>query len=73
MQMSMKMNDVWEIIDGLNPNEKKIIYKRLREDIRFTMNDILDKVNERVGEETVDLKDITEEVELVRGANCGKN
>lgn len=71
--MSTKMNDVWEIIDGLEPNEKKIIYKRLRDDIRLKMNDILDKVNERVGDEIIDLKEITEEVELVRGANYGKN
>lgn len=71
--MSTKMNEVWEIIDGLEPNEKKIIYKRLRDDIRLKMNDILDKVNERVGEEIIDFKEITEEVELVREANYGKN
>ena len=71
--MSAKLNDIWELIIGLEPYERKIIYKRLQEDIRSKMNDILDTVNERVAEDTVDLDEITKEVEIVRGTNYGKN
>lgn len=71
--MSTKLNEIWEMIDALDPSEKKIIYKRLHDDIKFKMNDILEKVNDRVGEEEIDFKSITEEVEIVRGTNYGKN
>ncbi|MBN4069616.1 MAG: hypothetical protein COA82_12665 [Alkaliphilus sp.] len=61
------------MITELEPYDRKIIYKRLQEDIRYKMNEILDTVNERVGEATISLDEITKEVEIVRGANHGEN
>jgi len=71
--MSTKLNDVWDMINTLEPNERKIIYKRLRENIRYKMNDILDVVNERVGKDIVNFEEITKEVEAVREVDYGKN
>jgi len=71
--VSAKVNDIWEMITELEPYDRKIIYKRLQEDIRYKMNEILDTVNERVGEATISLDEITKEVEIVRGANHGEN
>jgi hypothetical protein len=72
-RMSTRLNDVWDMIEDLEPNDRRIIYKRLNEDIKYKLNDILDSVNERVGEDGVSLEEISKEVELVREANYGKN
>ena len=69
--MSTNFNKVLELMESLNPDEKRIIYKRLRDDIRFNMNAILESVNERVGDQPFSLEEITKEVEDVRGMNHG--
>lgn len=73
MIMSTKLNDIWDIISDLKPEERRILYKRLHEDIRFKMNEILDKVNERSEEDNISIDEITEEVESVRGTKNGEN
>ncbi len=65
--MNAKVSDIWDMIDKLSPKDRRVIYKRMNEDIRFRMLDIIDTVNERT-EEEVDLSEITEEVEAVRGS-----
>lgn len=70
--MSAKLNEIWDLIVDLNPDERKILYRRLNEDIKFNMISIIDKVNERVEGDEISFEDITKEVELVRGNNDGE-
>lgn len=67
--MKPNVNDVWDLISQLTPQERKVIYKRLNEDIKIKLNDILDNVSSRVGNDKIDLESITNEVESVRGKN----
>ncbi|WP_207640892.1 hypothetical protein [Desulfitibacter alkalitolerans] len=64
--MKQNLNEVWELIDQLSLDEKKIIYKRMQTDINTKLNNILNKTNERCEEEPIPFEDITKEVEAVR-------
>lgn len=63
--MKQNLNEVWELIDQLSLDEKKIIYKRMQTDINTKLNNILYKTNERCEEEPIPFEDITKEVEAV--------
>lgn len=65
--MSTNVNEIWDMINSLTPAEKKVLYQKMQEDINKRLNDILDNVNERSGDDPVDFDIITEEVEWVRG------
>lgn len=67
--MKLSVDDVWNLISQLTPQEKKIIYNKLHEDIKLKLNDILNNVSKRTESEKVDFKAITKEVELVREKN----
>ncbi|CAB1262604.1 conserved hypothetical protein [Clostridiaceae bacterium BL-3] len=67
--MKPSVDDVWNLISQLTPQEKKIIYNKLHEDIKLKLNDILDNVSKRTELENIDFKVITKEVELVREKN----
>lgn len=71
--MKPNVNDVWDLISQLTPEEKKVIYKRLNEDIKFKLNSILDNVSFRAETDKIDIKAITDEVEAVRGKNHEEN
>lgn len=71
--MKPNVNDVWDMISQLTPEERKVIYKRLNEDIKYKLNNILDNVNFRAEADKVDIKSITDEVEAVRGKNSEKS
>lgn len=70
--MKPNVNDVWDLITKLTPEERKVIYKRLNEDIKFKLNNILDNVSFRAEADKIDIKTITDEVEAVRGKNNEK-
>lgn len=70
--MKPNVNDVWDLITKLTPEERKVIYKRLNEDIKFKLNNILDNVSFRAEAGKIDIKTITDEVEAVRGKNHEK-
>jgi hypothetical protein len=67
--MKPSVDDVWNLISQLTPQEKKIIYNKLHEDIKLKLNDILNNVSKRTESEKVDFKVINKEVELVREKN----
>jgi hypothetical protein len=71
--MKPSVDDVWNLISQLTPQEKKIIYNKLHEDIKLKLNDILNNVSKRTESEKVDFKVITKEVELVREKNHAEN
>jgi len=71
--MNAKLNDIWDLIDKLSPKDRKIIYKRMNEDIRIRMNNIIDTTNTRVENEEISFDEITNEVESVRGSKYEKN
>ena len=64
--MKQNLNEVWELIDQLSLEEKKIIYKRMQTDINYKLNNILDKTSERGKKDPMPFEDITKEVEAVR-------
>lgn len=65
--MKANLNEVWELIDGLTLEEKKIIYRKMEIDINTKLMDLLDRVSERAEKESLSLDDITKEVEEIRG------
>lgn len=65
--LKANINEVWELIDSLTLEEKRIIYKKIEQEISSKLLDILDKVNERVEKDSISLEEITKEVENVRG------
>ena len=67
--MNPSLNEVWELITNLPYEEKKIIYKRMQNEVNSKLNDLLDKINERAEQETVEINIITKEVETVREKN----
>lgn len=71
--MKPNVNDVWNMISQLTPEERKVIYKKLNEDIKYKLNNILDNVNFRAETDNVDIKYITDEAETVRDKNNGEN
>lgn len=71
--MNAKLNDVWDMIDKLSSQERKIIYKRMNEDIKYRLTDVIDKVNSRAENDELTFIEITEEVEAVRKSRYEKN
>ena len=65
--LKANVNEVWELIDSLTLEEKRIIYKKMEQEIGTKLLDILDKVNERAEKDSISLEEITKEVEDVRG------
>lgn len=60
------INEVWELVDSLTLEEKRIIYRKLEQEISAKLLAILDKVNERAEKDPIGLEEITQEVENVR-------
>jgi len=71
--LNAKLNDVWDMIDKLSSQERKIIYKRMNEDIKYRLTDVIDKVNSRAENDELTFIEITEEVEAVRKSRYEKN
>ena len=69
--MKADVNKVWALIDDLSLEEKKILYKKMQKDINSKLIEIMQKVTEKAEIEPISLKEITDEVELVRGRNHG--
>lgn len=67
------INEVWELVDSLTLEEKRIIYRKLEQEISAKLLAILDKVNERAEKDPIGLEEITQEVENVRGYLYGKD
>lgn len=71
--MKANLNEIWQLIDCLTLEEKKVIYKKMEKDINTKLMDLLDRVSERAEKEQFSLEDITKEVEEVRGKIYGQN
>lgn len=71
--MNVNLNQVWELIDNLTLDEKKIIYKRMEHEINSKLLDILDVVNERAKLDSISPEEITKEIEVARRDLYGKN
>jgi len=63
---------VIELIDTLTPDEKKIIYKKMNDEISGKLLDFLNTVNERAEKFAISMDEITKEFEEVRSSNHGK-
>ena len=70
--MKNSVNEIMDLIDNLSMEEKRIIYKRMEKDINSRLFEIFERVSERAEKEPLNLEEITEEVEKVRGQNYGK-
>jgi hypothetical protein len=70
--MESRINEIWELIENLSFDEKKIIYKRMENEINSKLSGILDKINERANITPISLDEITEEVEKIRGSEHGE-
>ena len=70
--MENNVQKVIELIDTLTPDEKKIIYKKMNDEINGKLLDFLNTVNERAEKFPISMDEITEEVEEVRSSNHGK-
>jgi hypothetical protein len=70
--MESNVQKVMDLIDTLTPNEKKIIYKKMYDEINNKLLDFLDTVNERAEKFSISMDEITKEVEEVRSNNHGK-
>lgn len=71
--MRASVNEIWELIDSLSIEEKKIIYKRMQNEINEKLLNILDRVSERAEKEPISIDEITSEVEEARGQKHGQN
>lgn len=70
--MESNVQKVMELINTLTPDEKRIIYKKMNDEINSMLIDFLDTVNERAEKYPISLGEITKEVEEVRCNNHGK-
>lgn len=70
--MASNVQKVMELIDTLTSDEKKVIYKKINDEINSTLLDFLDTVNERAEKYPISMDEITKEVEEVRSSNYGK-
>ncbi|WP_434655929.1 hypothetical protein [Thermoanaerobacterium thermosaccharolyticum] len=57
---------MWNLINSLSFAEKKIIYKRMQNEIDKKLFEIVNKINERADTAQISLDDITKEVEYIR-------
>lgn len=70
--MASNVQKVMELIDTLTLDEKKLIYKKMNDEINGKLLDFLDTMNERSEKFPISLDEITQEVEEVRNSNHGK-
>jgi len=70
--MASNVQKVMELIDALTPDEKKLIYKKMNDEINGKLLDFLDTMNERAEQMPVLMEEITKEVEEVRSTNYGE-
>ncbi len=70
--MASKVQKVMELIETLTPDEKKLIYKKMNDEINGKLLDFLNAINERAEKMPISVDDITKEVEEVRSSNYGK-
>ncbi|HBN84624.1 MAG TPA: hypothetical protein DDZ89_12340 [Clostridiales bacterium] len=70
--MESNVQKIIDLIDTLTPEDKKLIYKKLNDEINSELLDFLDSVNERAIKYSISLEEITKEVEEVRSNNHGK-
>lgn len=70
--MPSNVQKVMELIDTLTPDEKKLIYKKMDDEIKGKLLDFLDIMNERAEKLPISMDEITKEVEAVRSTNCEK-
>lgn len=67
--MASIVQKVMELIDTLTPDEKKLIYKKMNDEINSKLLDFLDIMNERAEKYPISVDEITKEVEEVRSNN----
>lgn len=70
--MASNVQKVLELIETLTTDEKKLIYKKMNDEINCNLLDFLDTINERAEKMPISVDDITKEVEEVRSTNYGK-
>ncbi len=70
--MASNVQKVMELIDTLTPDEKKLIYKKMNDEINGKLLDFLDTMNERAEKFPISVDEITKEVEEVRSSNYEK-
>lgn len=70
--MASNVQKVIELIDTLTPDEKKLIYKKMNDEINGKLLDFLDTMNERAERMPISMDEITKEIEEVRSTNYGK-
>jgi dsDNA-binding SOS-regulon protein len=66
--MTGNLQQVMSLIDELDSDEKKLVFKKMNHDITDALLDILDDTNQRAQKNPVSMEEITEEVEAVRKA-----
>ena len=71
--MKANLNEIWDLIKALNPEEKKILFKKMQDDVKQKLEDILEEVNKIAKENPISFDSITEEVESVRGKLYDQN
>jgi len=70
--MASNVQKVIELIETLTPDEKKLIYKKMNDEINGKLLDFLETLNERAERKPISVDDIIKEVEEVRSTNYGK-
>jgi len=70
--MESNVQKVMELIDTLTPEEKKIIYKKMNDEINGKLLNFLDIINERAEKFPISMDEITKEIEEIRSKNHGK-
>lgn len=64
--MSSNVQKIIDLIDALSPDEKKIIYKKMNDEINGKLLDFLDIINERDEKSPISIDEISKEVEEIR-------
>jgi len=70
--MASNVQKVMELIETLTPDEKKLIYKKMNDEINGKLLDFLETLNERAERKPISVDDIIKEVEEVRSTNYGE-
>ncbi len=70
--MASNLQKVLELMETLTPDEKKLIYKKMNDEINGKLLDFLDTINERAERMPISVDDIIKEVEEVRSTNYGE-
>ena len=70
--MANKVQKVIQLIDTLTPDEKKLIYKKMNDEINGKLLDFLDTMNERAEKFPISMDEITKDAEEIRSNNYGK-